>query len=78
MMPPPMARSVAMPPSIRPPSAEAAGRQNMLLLIQLRWIAAAGQLATILLEPEKAKALRNATTVERVYALLTSDESEDD
>ena len=49
MMPPPMARSVAMPPSIRPPSAEAAGRQNMLLLIQLRWIAAAGQLATILL-----------------------------
>lgn len=41
-------------------------------------IALLSQLATILLEPEKAEALRNATTVEQVYELLTSDDSEDD
>lgn len=40
-------------------------------------IALLSQLATILLEPEKAEALRNATTTEQVYALLASDESED-
>ncbi|MGV3768530.1 MAG: ATP-binding protein [Sphingobium phenoxybenzoativorans] len=36
-------------PILRNWPAEAAGRKNMLLLIQLRWIAAAGQLFTILI-----------------------------
>lgn len=36
-------------PILRNWPAEAAGRKNMLLLIQLRWIAAAGQLLTILI-----------------------------
>ena len=40
-------------------------------------IALLSQLATILLEPEKAEALRNATSTEQVYALLASDEDEE-
>ena len=39
-------------------------------------IALLSQLATVLLEPEKAEALRNATTTEQVYALLASDDEE--
>jgi len=41
-------------------------------------IALLSQLATILLEPEKAEALRNATTTEQVYALLASDPDEEE
>ena len=42
-------------------------------------IALLSQLATVLMDPEKAAALRVATTVEQVYALLESeDEDEDD
>lgn len=41
-------------------------------------IALLSQLATILLEPEKAEALRNATSTEQVYALLASDENEEE
>jgi PTS system mannitol-specific IIA component len=41
-------------------------------------IALLSQLATILLEPEKAEALRNATTTEQVYELLTSDDEEEE
>jgi len=40
-------------------------------------IALLSQLATILLEPEKAEALRNATTTEQVYELLASDDDEE-
>ena len=40
-------------------------------------IALLSQLATILLEPEKAEALRNATTTDEVYALLATDEEDD-
>ena len=36
-------------------------------------IALLSQLATILMDPEKAEALRNATTTARVYELLTPD-----
>lgn len=36
-------------------------------------IALLSQLATVLMDPDKAEALRNATTVERVYELLTPD-----
>ena len=39
-------------------------------------IALLSQLATILLEPEKAEALRNATTTEQVYELLASEDEE--
>ncbi|ARS27536.1 histidine kinase [Sphingomonas sp. KC8] len=45
MMPPYPAAALTMPTSTE----ESAGRKNMLLLIQLRWIAVAGQMATILL-----------------------------
>ena len=40
-------------------------------------IALLSQLATILLEPEKAEALRNATTTEQVYELLASEDDEE-
>jgi mannitol PTS system EIIA component len=40
-------------------------------------IALLSQLATILLEPEKAEALRNATSTEQVYELLASDDEEE-
>ena len=40
-------------------------------------IALLSQLATILLDPEKAAALRAATTKEQVYELLASDEDDD-
>ena len=40
-------------------------------------IALLSQLATILLEPEKAEALRNATSIEAVYALLTSEDEDE-
>ena len=39
-------------------------------------IALLSQLATVLMDPEKAEALRNATTVAEVYELLESDEDE--
>lgn len=39
-------------------------------------IALLSQLATVLMDPEKAEALRDATTVAEVYALLTPDEGE--
>ncbi len=39
-------------------------------------IALLSQLAMVLLEPEKAEALRNATSKEQVYELLASDEDE--
>ncbi len=39
-------------------------------------IALLSQLATVLMDPDKAEALRNATTVDEVYALLTPDEGE--
>lgn len=39
-------------------------------------IALLSQLATILLDPDRAEALRNATTVEQVYALLESDDED--
>jgi PTS system mannitol-specific IIA component len=41
-------------------------------------IALLSQLATVLLDPDRAAALRAATTSEAVYALLESDEDEDD
>jgi len=40
-------------------------------------IALLSQLATVLLEPEKAEALRNATTKEQVYELLASEDEEE-
>ena len=40
-------------------------------------IALLSQLATILLEPEKAAALRSATTKEQVYELLASEDEEE-
>jgi len=40
-------------------------------------IAVLSQLATVLMEPEKAAALRGATTNEQVYALLASDEDDE-
>ncbi len=40
-------------------------------------IALLSQLATVLLDPEKAEALRGATTVAEVYALLESDEDDE-
>lgn len=40
-------------------------------------IALLSQLATVLLEPEKAEALRNATTTDEVYALLRSEDEDD-
>jgi len=40
-------------------------------------IALLSQLATVLLEPEKAEALRNATTNEQVYELLASEDEEE-
>jgi PTS system mannitol-specific IIA component len=39
-------------------------------------IALLSQLATVLLDPEKAAALRGATTPDRVYELLASDEDD--
>lgn len=39
-------------------------------------IALLSQLATVLMDPDKAAALRAATTTEQVYALLESDEDE--
>ena len=39
-------------------------------------IALLSQLATVLMDPQKAEALRDATTVAEVYALLTPDEGE--
>ena len=41
-------------------------------------IALLSQLATVLMDPEKAEALRDATTVERVYELLTPDPEDED
>ena len=41
-------------------------------------IALLSQLATILLDPDKAEALRNATTTEQVYALLTAEDEEEE
>jgi PTS system mannitol-specific IIA component len=41
-------------------------------------IALLSQLAEILLDPEKAEQLRNATTADQVYTLLTPDPDEDD
>jgi len=41
-------------------------------------IALLSQLATVLMDPEKAEALRNATTVEKVYELLTPDPDDSD
>jgi PTS system mannitol-specific IIA component len=40
-------------------------------------IALLSQLATVLLDPEKAAALRGATTPEQVYELLASDEDDE-
>jgi len=40
-------------------------------------IALLSQLATILLEPEKAEALRNATSIETVYELLTAEDEDE-
>ena len=40
-------------------------------------IALLSQLATVLMDPEKAEALRAATTVEQVYALLESGDEDD-
>lgn len=40
-------------------------------------IALLSQLATILLDPAKAEALRNADTTEQVYELLTSDDEDE-
>jgi PTS system mannitol-specific IIA component len=40
-------------------------------------IAILSQLASILLEPEKAEALRNATTTSEVYELLTSEDEDE-
>jgi len=41
-------------------------------------IALLSQLAEILLDPEKADQLRNATTSDQVYALLTPDDEDDE
>ena len=41
-------------------------------------IALLSQLATVLMDPEKAAALRDASTVEQVYALLASEDSGSD
>jgi PTS system mannitol-specific IIA component len=41
-------------------------------------IALLSQLATILLDPDKAEALRNATTTEQVYELLTAEDEEEE
>ncbi|MBI5161252.1 MAG: PTS sugar transporter subunit IIA [Micrococcales bacterium] len=41
-------------------------------------IALLSQLATVLLDPERAAALRNATTADQVYGLLTTDDDDDD
>lgn len=40
-------------------------------------IALLSQLATVLMDPEKAAALRAATTTEEVYALLTSEDEDE-
>lgn len=40
-------------------------------------IALLSQLATVLMDPEKAEALRSSTTIEQVYALLESDDGDD-
>ena len=40
-------------------------------------IALLSQLATVLLDPDKAAALRGATTADRVYELLASDEDDE-
>jgi len=40
-------------------------------------IALLSQLATVLMDPDKAAALRAATTTEEVYALLTSEDEEE-
>ncbi|WP_309618069.1 PTS sugar transporter subunit IIA [Salinibacterium sp.] len=40
-------------------------------------IALLSQLATVLMDPEKAEALRAATTTEQVYALLESDDEDE-
>ena len=40
-------------------------------------IALLSQLATVLLDPEKAAALRGATTPDQVYDLLASDEDDE-
>ena len=40
-------------------------------------IALLSQLATVLMDPEKAEALRDATTVEQVYALLESEDEDE-
>ena len=40
-------------------------------------IALLSQLATVLMDPEKAEALRNVTTVDEVYALLESEDEDD-
>ncbi len=40
-------------------------------------IALLSQLATVLLDPDKAAALRGATTTDRVYELLASDEDDE-
>ena len=40
-------------------------------------IALLSQLATVLMDPEKAEALRNSTKIEQVYALLESDDGDD-
>ncbi|MBG6054210.1 PTS system mannitol-specific IIA component [Salinibacterium sp. CAN_S4] len=41
-------------------------------------IALLSQLATVLMDPEKAAALRAATTTEQVYALLESEDEDDE
>ena len=41
-------------------------------------IALLSQLATILLDPDKAEALRNAATTEQVYALLTAEDEDEE
>ena len=41
-------------------------------------IALLSQLATVLMDPDKAEALREATTVEQVYALLESEDEDED
>ncbi len=40
-------------------------------------IALLSQLATVLLDPEKAAALRDATSADAVYELLASDEDDE-
>jgi PTS system mannitol-specific IIA component len=40
-------------------------------------IALLSQLATVLMDPDKAAALRDATTVDQVYALLESDDEDE-